>query len=141
MGGVTIAFPTFQKAMRTITAITNGNPALITTDPAHQYVSGQIVRILIPSLFGGNNLNQYTFGMIQINNQMGVINVINTTQFYIDIDTTNYDAFSIPPNIIFPIGPSDQLQYAQVVPVGELATQLNASTVNILPYAPNYPNP
>lgn len=111
-----IANPTYQPAMRIITAITNANPAVVTTSFAHNYNSNLIVRIDIP----------LGFGMQQINQQVGTITVTGTTTFTINIDTTKYDAFSTPS--VFPY--NDQL--AQVVPIGETSDTLINATVNVL---------
>jgi len=114
-----VAFPTFQPAMRNITAITNALAAQVTTNIAHQYIDGMIVRIYVPD----------GFGMTQINQQTGVIAIVDTTNFIIDIDTTNYDPFVIPSE-----QPGHFFTPAQVVPVGELNDMLTAATRNVLPY-------
>jgi hypothetical protein len=101
--------------MRIITAITNANPALVTTSFDNSYVTGTVIRIDIP----------VGFGMRQLNQQFAPITVINSTQFTIPIDTTNYDAFVVP---------GGNTQYAQAVPLGELNGQLNAAVMNVLPY-------
>lgn len=143
--GVDINFPTIQKAMRVIVAITNDTNALITTDIPHQYVTGQIVRIVIPQDFGGVNnattqMNQYAFGMMQINGLLGTIQTIpTTTTFTLDINTTIFDVFVLPPPIVFAVGPPAYLSYAQVIPVGEINSQFNAATQNVLPYPNPYP--
>ena len=111
-----IASPTYQPAMRIVTAITNANPASVTTSFAHNYNSNLIVRIDIP----------LGFGMQQINQQVGTITVTGTTTFTINIDTTKYDAFST--STIFPY--NDQL--AQVIPIGETSDTLINATVNVL---------
>ena len=107
MAGGAIPFPVFQPAMRIITSITNAQQALVTTSFAHQYRTGLIVRLYIPLYFG----------MQQANEKSGKITVTNSTQFLIDIDTTNFDAFVIPPNRV---PPNDQTQYAQAVPFAEV---------------------
>jgi hypothetical protein len=53
--------------------------------------------------------------------------VTGATTFTIPIDTTNFDAFSIP------INPSPHVNTcALVVPVGEITPILTAATVNVL---------
>ncbi len=116
---VAIENPTYQKAMRVITDITQAPEAEVTTSFAHNYVTGQIIRLVIPPYFG----------MSQLNEVLTPITVTSTTTFTVPIDTTNFDAFTIPLR-----GDGVQLQYAQVVPVGERTSQLNASTRNVLPY-------
>ncbi len=110
--------PAYKPAMRVISAITNANPASITTTQDHLYISGNIVRIDIP----------LGFGMQQINQQFGEITVTGDTTFTIDIDTTFYDAFvaasSYPEN----------LQVAQAVPFAENNSILLAAVQNTLPH-------
>lgn len=118
-----IQFPTFQRAMRNILTITQAENALVTTtfdgvNPGnHQYSTGLIARLLIPN----------GFGMIQANELEVAITVINATQFTIPIDTTNFDAFSVPP-----YQPGGFGTPAQVVPVGEINSILTESTQNVL---------
>lgn len=105
--------PAFQPAMRIITAITQSFPALVTTSFAHQYFSDTIVRLYVP----------IEFGMRQANQLQGTITVTAPDQFTIDIDTTNFDPFVVPPN---------PQQRAQVVPIGEENDLLLAATQNVL---------
>lgn len=109
--------PIFQPAMRIIAAITNANPAVVTTTFAHQYITGTIVRLDIPVACGMQQANQMT----------GTIVVTGTTTFAINIDTTKFDAFSIP---VSP--PSYANTCAQVVPIGESSNILTAAVQNIL---------
>jgi len=113
-----LEFPMFQPAMRVITAITNSTAALVTTSFANQYISGEIVRIVMPFEHG-----YYTWGMEQIDNLTGTIDVINDTQFYIDIDTTYFEPF---------ITPGIYNQMPCVVPIGQINSMLTAATRNIL---------
>ncbi len=103
--------------MRVIAGITNAFPSTVTTTINHQYIVGTIVRLDI-SLTGG---------MRQANQKTGTILTVPTpTTFTIDIDTTKFDAFSVPSQ--FPPGYND----SQVVPVGEISSILTAATVNAL---------
>lgn len=113
--------PSFQPAMRIVTAITNGFPAQVTTSFPNQFITGMIVRLYVPS----------TFGMVQINQQVGEITFVDNSNFTIDIDTTNYDPFVVPPPLLLPSGTYAQLQYSQVVPVGENNAILTAATRNV----------
>lgn len=107
--------PIFQPAMRIISAISNGNPALVTTTFAHLYITGTIVRIDIP----------LGYGMQQINGLIGEIVVTAPTTFFIDINTLLFDPFTIPSSVT---------QYPQVVPIGEDALILTAAVRNTLPH-------
>ncbi len=113
-----IPFPTYQPAMRLITAITNANPASVTTSPDHQYVTGTIVRLHV---YPAN-------GMVQANNQTGTIIVTGVNTFTITLDTTNYDTFVVPGM------PTANNTLACCVPIGEVNELLTAATRNRLPY-------
>lgn len=105
--------------MRLITAITQSNPAVVTTSFAHQYVSGTIVRLDIPQADGMQQANQF----------FGPINVLSTTTFSIPLDTTNFDPFAIPVSPPFYVNTC-----AQAVPIGEVTPILTAAVQNVLPY-------
>jgi len=112
------ARPTYQPAMRIVTAITNAYPAQVTTSFDHNYIDGTIVRLHIPD----------GFGMLQANNLYGIIAVTSPTTFTVTIDTTQFDVFAAP--VQFP----QSQQSAKVVPIGEINSQLTAAVRNVLPY-------
>ncbi len=104
--------------MRLIAGITKSNPAVVTTTFDNQYKEGTIVRLDIPPGCGMQQANQF----------VGPITIINTTDFAIALDSTNFDTFSIP------VGANPHIDIcAQVVPIGEVSLTLNAATVNVLP--------
>lgn len=109
--------PTYQPAMRIISSITNSNPADVTTTFAHNYITGEILRLNIP----------VGFGMAQADQLTGTIVVTGLTTFKIDIDTTHFDAFVIPA-----LNPGHFYTPAQVTPVGEINSILRAATQNVL---------
>jgi len=112
--------PTFQPAMRLITAITQTNPAVVTTSFAHQYRTGTIVRLYIPA----------ACGMPEANQQTGIVTVLSPTTFSLTIDASTYEPFAVPvianPHID---------TAAQVVPIGEDNATILAATQNVLPYS------
>jgi hypothetical protein len=108
--------------MRIVTAITNANPASVTTSIAHGYKSGLIVRIDIPRPITGAQ----GVGMEQINKQFGEIIVTGPTTFTIDIDTTHYDTFALPNPV------PARYTCAQCVPIGENSNIIYLATNNIL---------
>jgi hypothetical protein len=116
--------PVFQPAMRIISAITNANPAQITTTFAHNYITGTIVRVNIPPAIVGAAKP----GMPQINGLVGTISVNSPTSFLINIDTTYFDPFVVP----MATGPG--YTCSQVIPVGEVTSMLTAAVQNVLPY-------
>jgi hypothetical protein len=113
-------FPVFQPSMRLIAAITNANPAVVTTTINHQYITGTIVRLDIPPSFGMQQANQLT----------GTIIVTGNTTFTINIDTTQFAPY-IAPTLPVPLLNS----YGQCVPIGETADILTAAVQNVLPYS------
>lgn len=112
-------YPIFQPSMRIITAITNAANALVTTSFPHQYLTGTIVRLDIPS----------GYGIQQANGRHGEITVTSSTTFTIDIDTSLMDPFIPMPALVI-----DQKQQPQVVSFGEDNAMLTAAVQNVLPY-------
>jgi hypothetical protein len=123
-GYYSLVNPVYTPAMRNILSITNDFPAVVTTTfdgvvPGDNgYLTGLIVRLIIPP----------NFGMTQANQLLGTITVISTSQFSITIDTTSFDPFVIPTT-----QPGSNYTAAQVVPVGEVNSQLTQATFNVLP--------
>jgi hypothetical protein len=109
--------PSFMPAVRDITAITQSYPLQVTTSFPHGYLSGLIVRILIPNYFGMTILNKIK----------GSIVVTGSTTFTMAIDSTHFDPFIVPSS-----QPGNNYTPAQVTPVGEDSDQLTQSFVNIL---------
>lgn len=109
--------PIFQPSMRLIAAITNANPAVVTTTFANGYGTGLIVRLDLPP----------AVGMQQANGLTGTITVLSPTTFSINIDTTLFTPFAIP---VSP-GPHTNV-CAQVVPIGEVNAILTEAVRNIL---------
>lgn len=117
-----VVHPTFQQAMRIISAITRSDPAVVTTTFAHNYITGSIVRLYIP----------LGFGMPQANQLTGSIAVLSDTTFSINIDTTSFEPFVVPGSPSYLIN-----SVPHVVPVGEVNSILGAATQNVLPYGAN----
>lgn len=79
--------PTFQPAMRIISAITKAQQAEVTTTFAHNYTTGLIVRLYVPR----------TYGMTQANKFSGPITVTSDITFTMNLDSTGFDTFFVPP--------------------------------------------
>lgn len=104
----------FYPLPQTITAITQANPAVVTTDSNHNLTTGQVIRLNIPK----------PYGMQELDHQTAIITVVSVTMFSlqktqvppaVDIDSRQFQAFTnvgtgTPPQII-PIGngPTPQL--------------------------------
>ncbi len=69
-----------------ISNITQANPMVVTVTASNSYVVGQIVHLTVP----------YPYGMIQADQQNGLITAINGLDFSLNIDSTQYDAFTTP---------------------------------------------
>lgn len=110
--------PIFMPAVRDISAITNAYPLTVTTTFAHTYATGLILRLLIPS----------AYGMQQVNRRKAAITVTGSTTFTMPIDSTHFDPFIIPTLLMG----QPEITSAQSTPVGEVASILTESFVNIL---------
>src|ERR1700679_995840 len=100
-GYFAIQNPVYMPSIRLINAITQAENASVTTSFDHGYISGTVVRVDVPELFG----------MPQINQMAGTIAVTGDTTFTIDIDSRFYDPFVVPDPI-----PPHTATWAQVVP-------------------------
>lgn len=110
--------PVFAPAMRIVTAISNALPMQVTTSFAHGYITGLNNRLYIPP----------GFGMSEANLLEAYITVTGDTTFTMDgIDSRSFLPFIVPAN---------NLQYAQVVNVGENSLMLTGAVANQLPYGP-----
>ncbi len=73
-----------------ITAISQANPMVITTsantDQSNTYIAGQNIKLTVP----------VTWGMWQSNGLTSNIVSVNSNQISVNIDSTNFDAFSNP---------------------------------------------
>lgn len=107
--------PIFQPAMRLVTAITNANPAVVTTSFEHDYRTGDIVRLYVPKWYG----------MRRADKLQGTITVTADTTFTIDIDTTGFNTFSIPAPVPWYVSSAPH-----VVPVGEINSNLGGAVQN-----------
>lgn len=74
-----------------ITAITRANPMVVTitqnaSSQANTYIPGQLVRLTIP----------ITYGMWQADGLIAKITEINGSSLTLDVDSRNFDTFSVP---------------------------------------------
>lgn len=110
----------FNNPYRLIAHVSRSSPAVVTTSIPHTYVTGTIVRLMVPK----------GVGMFQADKLYGSITVTSPTTFTIPIDSTNFDAFVLHPE------EQSAAPYINVcaltIPIGEDTAQLNAATRNIL---------
>ena len=112
-------FP-WLPAAQIISAITQSNPAVITTTEPHGYQTGFTVRVVFPFPYA------LSFGMYQINEKIGQITVLSPTTFSISINTLNYDAFTV----------GTALQIAQVIPMGQMTNADLDDSMQVNPVNP-----
>ncbi len=110
--------PVFKPAMRIVSGITNAFPAAVTTTFSHGYLTGIIVRLVIP----------LGYGMVQANQLSGTIVVTGATTFTINIDTRYFSTFVTPDSA------PENLQSSQCVPFAEDNATLQNAYQNVLPY-------
>lgn len=120
--------PLFYPRRRYITNITRAANAQVSVSVPHQYVVGQAVRFFIPSISGMVELNPSASNNLLYGT---IVSVVDTYNFTVNINTTNFTAFTFPtiaqmPNS-FPI----------VVPVGEDTATALVSAANQVPVGLN----
>lgn len=109
-----MATPVYNPRTTDISNITQANPAVVTTTANHGYITGYQVRIVLPI----NN-----FGMQPLNFNVYTIIVLSSNSFALNVDSSNFNAFSVGSNPQVP-----QCQY-----VGEPAITLVGAFKNVLP--------
>jgi len=107
--------PQIQPVMRLISAITQANPAQITTTFDHDFISGTIVRFYIPKYYG----------MKQIDKAKGTITVTGTDTFTVDVDSSAFNVFAVPAALWY------HARCAMVIPIGEVSSQLTAAAQDV----------
>jgi len=96
----------YQPSQFIITAITLGMTTIITTAINHNYVIGQLVRILIPSKYGSRFLNE----------KPGyVISIPNPNQVEVNINSLGSDAFIATPTFL----PFQSQTQPQILAIGD----------------------
>ena len=83
-----VLYPTYQPAMRIVTAISQTNPAVVTTSFAHQYNSGIIVRLDVPVANGMQEISSMPYP-----NKSYLITVTGATTFSVPVDATQFSAY------------------------------------------------
>jgi hypothetical protein len=113
--------PIFYPRRRYITKISQASQAVVTLSVTHGYQVGQIVRFVVPAVYG----------MTQMNGLQGTITAINTATtngntITVNINSSAFNAFAFPVSATVPFSP------AEVVPVGEDTAYAESQNVNIL---------
>jgi hypothetical protein len=104
----------YQPSLFFISAIALGNSTTVTTSVNHNYVIGQLVRLLIPP----------TYGSFQLNEQQGYVTSIpSANQVVVNINSTQANAFVPSPTY----GPTPP----QIVAVGDQSSGQISATGNV----------
>lgn len=111
VGLVTPVAPSFLF----VTAISQAANAQVTTSQQHGLVVGQKIEFTIPGSFGMVQLNNFNLAS---NKPVIVASIVDTYNFTINIDTTNFTAFALPASAG---SPTTQL-FATLAPAGQSAT-------------------
>lgn len=90
-----------------ISAIQLGITTLVTTSINHNYVIGQLVRLIIPNKFGSRGLNEQ---------EAYVISIPNPNQVVLDIDSNGIDPFIPNPTFI----KFESNTVAQILGIGDI---------------------
>ena len=99
----------YQPREFNIASITNGQTTLVTTTTSHDYVIGQLVRLVVPQIYGARQFNEQT---------AYIINIPSNTQFTLGLDSSSFD--------LFQANPTSGTTQPQVMPVGEI----NSGSIN-----------
>lgn len=105
-----------------VTNITTSSPMVIsvaignTTTEANTYIVGMAVKLFVP----------VSYGMYQANNLVGTITDISGLNFTLNLDSSQFDAFVIPP----PTGETP----ASIAPFGSRNLTYDNQTANTVPY-------
>jgi uncharacterized circularly permuted ATP-grasp superfamily protein len=109
----------YQPRRFVISSITLGRTTLVTTEEDHDYVIGQLVRLVIPKAYGTRELNQVTGYVIEIP---------QADQVVLDIYSSNFNIFIA----------ADVTDVPQIIPVGDInsGVQNTSGRINQVTYIP-----
>lgn len=102
----------FYPQNRQIAAVTTGTTTVIRLTVQHYYEVGDKVSFRVPEAYGMVELDGLTGQITAINAALG------TNTITVDIDSTAFNAFAFPTSANF------QTSFAQVIPIGEVATKV-----------------
>lgn len=115
--------PRFYPRNRFITKVTSsGTSSIITLSVDHTFSAGQIVKFIVPSAFGMTELD----GLQGTITATGASDGVVTNTITVDIDSSAFTTFAFPTSAVAATG----VNFAQVVPVGEAATEAYANLLD-----------
>lgn len=110
----------FQPRVFVISGISFGATTTVTTSSNHNYVIGQQIRLLFPSKYGCQQLNE------QVGN---VISIPSLNQIVVNINSIGTNPFISSPNFL----PNQSQTQPQIVAIGDVNSGLISSTGRSLP--------
>jgi len=106
----------FVPLARLVSDVTNEKNAVVTTTEDHDFNDGQTIRLIVPAAYG-----------MEVD-RTGIVTVVSSTIFSVDIDTRDILPFVVP--VAIPNTPSAFTE-AQVVAVSGLWRNIGAPVPNI----------
>jgi hypothetical protein len=106
---------TFTPDRSSIVNITQANPAVVTTDVAHGFFTGNVVALNVPKNYGMFELNNLKVQVIVLSDVTFAC-YYSLCPFVVPVDSTNLPAFVIPANPGY---------IASVIPVGSGPTPVD----------------
>lgn len=113
--------PIYYPRRRTITEITRGATTTIALSVTHGYKVGQLVRIIVPSIYHMTEINGLQASIISVDTTVTTGNTIT-----VNIDSSAFTAFD------FPVTAAVPFTLAEIVPIGEDTASALSSGVDIL---------
>ena len=107
--------PQFYPSRRTITSITKANNAVITMSVTHGLTVGQSIKLVIPDVYGMQEINGLTGDIIAISTANNTITM--------NIDSSGFSSFA------FPLTADIPFSRAEVIPVGQSTALPNANSL------------
>jgi len=95
----------YQPSEFNIASIVNGQTTLVTTTVDHNYVIGQLIRLLVPQTYGARQFNNIT---------ANVTTIPNPNQVLLALDSTSFD--------LFVANPTSGTTQPQILALGDLNT-------------------
>lgn len=131
VGNALIQPSLYYPQNRTIAAISQANPMVVTLNHQQNYAVGDVVRFQIPVAYGMQQLNSTSNGLPFEAVVSAVNNAVGTqTVTFANVDSTNFTAFAWPTSASYP------LSLPVMIPQGEgNLNNLTNITPSPLPYA------
>jgi hypothetical protein len=116
----------YVPSQQVILEIVKGLSTTIVTENPHGFLTGQTVRIEIPTITYNNTVQKIAenVGMQQLNGFLGEITVIDDYTFSVAVDSRQYDDY------IGFLSPVSATSIGQAIPVSEPADTLDGATKN-----------